>query len=388
MPLKDILTQKIIDRLDRIDRKVLEQRLVDLSDMCGVYREIFEEVSEGVLLVNGEGAIEWFNSRALDLLGLPVNLLSFKTKWVDEIADPSISALFKKNQKKIMSKKIETLSVLYPRERRLRITFLPISAAPRLFMIMISDQTAGYHRDVERERIARLEDLMRLTAGIAHEIGNPLNALSIHMQLLKKEAVSVDVKKKETLISRLDVMDSEIKRLDGIIKNFLKATRRPPARFQMGSLGRLVQEVLTVVRPEAELLGISIDFKDDQKLAPFHMDRSQLYQALLNLIKNAIEAMPSGGKLKLQLTHRGKLAALRIEDTGTGISDESMPLIFNAFYTTKDNGTGLGLTSVLQSISEHGGKIDVASKPNKGTVFTLYLPIRMPKLQISKDVGT
>ena len=179
-------------------------------------------------------------------------------------------------------------------------------------------------------------------------------------------------------------MESEIKRLDQIIRNFLKATRRQPMRLNLEHLGRLIEEVLLVLKPEADLANVVLEFQDDKKTPAFLMDRPRLYQALLNLVKNGIEAMPSGGKIRLQLTHRGRLAALRIEDSGMGIHEENLPLIFNAFYTTKKTGTGLGLTSVLQAVSEHGGKVEVASKVGKGTVFTIYLPLRTPKLQISK----
>jgi len=387
MPPKDPLTRKIIDRLDRIDRKVLEQRFTDLSDNCDLYLEVLEEAAEGIVLIHRTGALEWLNKAAIDLLGLPVSILKFKTKWMQELVDPALNELIKSHLAKLTEKKIDSVSVLNPRERRLRLVFIPLASKHTTAAIFVMDQTAGHSKSLERERVARLEDLMNLTAGIAHEIGNPLNALSIHMQLLKKEAQALSLKNSGGFEARLQIMDSEIKRLDQIIRNFLKATRRQPMRLNLESLGRLIEEVLLVLKPEADHARVTLDFQDDKKIPSFLIDRSRLYQALLNLVKNGIEAMPKGGKIRLALTHRGQLAALRIEDTGAGIREENLPLIFDAFYTTKDHGTGLGLTSVLQAISDHGGKIDVASKPGKGTVFTLYLPIRTPKLQISKAGG-
>ncbi len=384
---KDPLTRKIIDRLDRIDPKVLEQRFTDLSDTCDLYLGVLEEAAEGVLLINRSGALEWLNKAAIDLLGLPVSILKLKSKWLQELPDPALGTLIKSNLAKLTEKKTESISVLNPRERRLRLSFIPTMSKHTTAAILITDQTAGHSYNVERERVSRLEDLMNLTAGIAHEIGNPLNALSIHMQLLKKEAQALSLKNSGGFETRLQIMESEIKRLDQIIRSFLKATRRQPMKLNLENLGKLIDEVLLVLKPEADHAKVVLEFQDDKKIPPFLLDRSRLYQALLNLIKNGIEAMPTGGKMRLQLTHRGRLAALRIEDTGMGIREENLPLIFNAFYTTKETGTGLGLTSVLQSISEHGGKIDVASKPGKGSVFTILLPIRTPKLQISKAGG-
>lgn len=384
---KDPLTRKIIDRLDRIDPKVLEQRFTDLSDTCDLYLGVLEEAAEGVLLINRSGALEWLNKAAIDLLGLPVSILKLKSKWLQELPDPALGTLMKSNLAKLTEKKTESISVLNPRERRLRLSFIPTMSKHTTAAILITDQTAGHSYNVERERVSRLEDLMNLTAGIAHEIGNPLNALSIHMQLLKKEAQALSLKNSGGFETRLQIMESEIKRLDQIIRSFLKATRRQPMKLNLENLGKLIDEVLLVLKPEADHAKVVLEFQDDKKIPPFLLDRSRLYQALLNLIKNGLEAMPTGGKMRLQLTHRGRLAALRIEDTGMGIREENLPLIFNAFYTTKETGTGLGLTSVLQSISEHGGKIDVASKPGKGSVFTILLPIRTPKLQISKAGG-
>ncbi len=385
MPLKDPITRKIIARLDRIDRQVLEQHLTELAETNQLYCDLLTELPEGVILLDAGGAIQWLNNAALDLTGLPAGTMKRGQRWVEDLPDPALAAFLRRFLPAVERKTVETLSILRPRERHLRFIFIPVkNGGGATTAIWIADQTRAENESLERERFLRLEDLMNLTAGIAHEIGNPLNALSIHMQLLKKEAKALAGKNAENFSSRLQIMESEIKRLDQIIRSFLKATRRPPLRLNVENLNDLLEEVIAVIEPEAKRGKVTIEFQDDKKLPPFLMDRARLYQALLNLIKNGIEAMPQGGRLLLRLTHRERLAALRIEDKGVGIREEDMQHIFSAFYTTKSKGTGLGLMSVLETISEHGGKIDVSSKPGKGTVFTLYLPLRMPKLQIPK----
>ncbi len=384
MPSTDSITQKIISRLDTIDRQVLEQHLSDLSQTCALYRELFKNLDEGVLLLDRLRTILLINDRALDLLGLPDTERN-KKKWLNALADPALAPFMIRNLNQPQMKKVEEVSVIRPRELHLRFFFMPLpGSAEAQTAIFIVDRTQEQTRTLEREQLSRMTDLMNLTAGIAHEIGNPLNALSIHMQLLKKENRVLPDKHGKAFTNRLSVMESEINRLDKIIRNFLRATRRAPLRFSLGNLNTLIEEILDVMRPEALRQKVKVEFYEDSKLPLFLMDRLRLYQAMINLIKNSLEAMPRGGRLLMRLTHRDRVAALRIEDSGCGISEEHLPHIFDAFYTTKEQGTGLGLVSVFQAVSEHGGKIDVSSTPGKGTVFTLYLPLRVPKLQIVK----
>ncbi|MBP9866079.1 MAG: PAS domain-containing protein, partial [Candidatus Omnitrophica bacterium] len=139
---KDPLTRKIIDRLDRIDPKVLEQRFTDLSDTCDLYLGVLEEAAEGVLLINRSGALEWLNKAAIDLLGLPVSILKLKSKWLQELPDPALGTLIKSNLAKLTEKKTESISVLNPRERRLRLSFIPTMSKHTTAAILITDQTA------------------------------------------------------------------------------------------------------------------------------------------------------------------------------------------------------------------------------------------------------
>ncbi len=382
----DPITQKIISRLDKIDRQVLEQHLSELAKTTSVCREMLQELSEGVLLLDSAKALLFINARGLDLLGLASGSDRVLKKWLESLPDPSLAAFITGHAGCSRGKTVEDISVMHPREMHLRFSFVPLAQEEnRYTVILIQDRTGEQTQRLERERLTRMEDLMNLTAGIAHEIGNPLNALSIHLQLLKKETHTLSAKPKKAFENRLGVMESEIQRLDQIIRNFLKATRRPPLRFAEDNLNVLIREVLDVMAPEAGRQKVKLEFEEDKKLPVFLMDRLRLYQALMNLVKNGLEAMPKGGRLVIRLSHRERVAAIRIEDAGSGISEEHLPHIFDAFYTTKEKGTGLGLVAVFQAVSEHGGKIDVSSKAGKGSVFTIYLPLRAAKLQLPKS---
>ncbi len=166
------------------------------------------------------------------------------------------------------------------------------------------------------------------------------------------------------------------------MKNFLKATRKPPLRFRNEDLNAILSEALELMAPELEEKKIRVHFQPDPALPPFLMDRSRIYQIFSNLIKNAMEAMPRGGDLWISAAHKENAAIIRFKDTGSGINEKDLPHIFEAYYTTKEEGSGLGLMTVFSAVREHGGRIEVSSKPGKGTTFALLLPIRLAKLQL------
>ena len=180
----------------------------------------------------------------------------------------------------------------------------------------------------------------------------------------------------------LDVIQAETLRLDRIVRNFLKAARRPPLRFRSEDLNQVLEEAIHFTGPELEAQGITVRFKPDPALPQFLMDRERLRQAFINLLKNALEAMPEPGSISIHVSHRDHLALIRFKDEGDGIKDEDLPHIFEAYFTTKEEGSGLGLMVVLNAVQEHGGRIEVLSKAGKGSTFILLLPIRRPKLQL------
>jgi len=217
---------------------------------------------------------------------------------------------------------------------------------------------------------------------VAHEIGNPLNAIQIHIGLLKDE-ISKLTKVRQNEFRRLtEVIASETRRLDQIVRSFLRATRRPPLRFRLESLNDILEEAVDFLRPEMTKRKTRPKITLDKKLPPFLLDRDRLHQTFINLIKNGMEAMPKGGTLNISTSLREKLCLVRFEDEGKGIEEQDLPHIFESYYTTKEEGSGLGLTQVYQTVREHGGRIDVKSTPEKGSIFTLVLPVRQERLSL------
>jgi signal transduction histidine kinase len=223
----------------------------------------------------------------------------------------------------------------------------------------------------------KLVSLGRLTAGIAHEVKNPLNAMSIHLELLRTKIRAADPTQAAVggVLEHVDVIESEVRRLDEVVQGFLKFTRPDDLRLQPVRVNALLQEILPVVRPEAERRGVAIEVACADTTSPVHADESMLRQALLNLAINACQAMPDGGTLRLSCADapRGRVE-IRVADSGVGISQEHLGKIFDLYFTTKEHGTGLGLSMVYRIVQMHDGEIDVESTPGRGTTFRMLLP--------------
>ena len=239
----------------------------------------------------------------------------------------------------------------------------------------------------------KLVALGRLTAGVAHEVKNPLNAMTIHLELLKQklsaaggagrgraagggaelaaEGFRVDV---EPVLEHVRIIGAEIQRLDQVMQGLLKFTRSEDLAPQTLSLAALVDEVVGVIRPECEAAGVNVVVEGVDRLPSITGDPTMLRQALLNLALNARQAMPNGGTLRISATARAKRIDISVEDTGVGIKPEHLGRIFDLYFTTREKGSGIGLSMVYRTVQLHDGEIEVQSTEGRGTTFRISLP--------------
>jgi signal transduction histidine kinase len=240
----------------------------------------------------------------------------------------------------------------------------------------------------------KLAALGRLSAGVAHEVKNPLNAMMIHLELLRqqfqpaafmrrgpaREAVAAvaapaapEVDTADAL-SHVDVIAAEIRRLDEVVQGFIKFTRPEDLKLQSVSLGDLFAEVVPILQPEADRAGVQVIVSCDGA-PPCNGDPAMLRQAFLNLGLNACHAMPGGGTLRIECeAARGRRVRVTFADTGVGIKPEHLKKIFDLYFTTKEKGSGIGLSMVYRTVQMHDGEIEVESTPGIGTTFRLLLP--------------
>jgi signal transduction histidine kinase len=220
------------------------------------------------------------------------------------------------------------------------------------------------------EMSRRIAMVGRLTAGVAHEMKNPLNAMTIHLELLKQKLASG-----KSATQHVEIIGQEIRRLDERIQGFLKFVRPDEAKFGPVAIGPLVSSVLDAVHPEAQRAGVSITRGCTDAGLLVEGDSAQLRDVFLNLAQNAIQAMPKGGRLEISCAPvPNRRVRVRVEDTGVGIAPENLTKIFELYYTTKERGTGVGLSMVYRTVQIHNGEIDVESTLGQGTTFIVVLP--------------
>jgi signal transduction histidine kinase len=235
-------------------------------------------------------------------------------------------------------------------------------------------------KDLEsRERIGtqlqvseRLANLGRITAGVAHEVKNPLNSMRIWLENLK---ASLPEDTDGLPLQAVRVLDSEIDRLDSVVKRFLDFTRPPDMHQEESSLKEILEEVVAVERPHVEKGNVKLDIRLANDVPDVLVDRPLLKQALINLLVNALEAMPEGGRLLVSLRRRGEMGEIEIQDTGRGIAPEHRQKIFQLFFTTRPGGSGIGLASTFRTIQLHNGSIEFESEVGRGTTFRIDLPL-------------
>ncbi len=255
------------------------------------------------------------------------------------------------------------------RAGRLLVSFDPLPQGAALLRL----------RDAEGRRLvedqlslsSRLAAISRLTSGVAHEIKNPLNSIALRLELLRSRVLP----ELPEAQPELDIIAQEIVRLDRVVRTFLDFTRPVELQTEDLDLAALARRLLDLVRPEAARQGVHIEAGGLDQPAPVRADSGLLQQALLNVLRNALEAMPSGGKLSVRLDKRGQNAELEISDTGPGIPPEFREKVFHLYYTTKQNGTGIGLAMTYRAVQLHNGAIEIGGQPGSGAQVRIRLPL-------------
>ncbi|HYS44703.1 MAG TPA: ATP-binding protein, partial [Geobacteraceae bacterium] len=353
---------RTLEELSSSRKEILEERNFKES--------VLESITSGILTFSPEGTITSINSTGRRFLGqgaIPGAHYSTVFQGWGNMAEwiARVLAGEKGYGREPLSVEQEEVS------RYFEVGFFPIGELPSGgITVTMRDETVRERLREEMTRMDRLASLGKLSAGIAHEVRNPLTGISLLLDDLHDRAPH-DPESQAMMRKALQ----EIERVERLVSALLNFASPPKTQFREGDLNRVVQDTILLIRRLCERQGVELSFAPGE-IPRFNFDIEKIKQALLNLVKNALEAMPNGGRIRIATEAGEETATITIIDNGPGIEACDLPLIFEPFFTRKGAGTGLGLSITQRIIEEHHGRLAVESEMGHGTTFVIQLPMK------------
>ncbi len=381
---------RILERLDRLPPQEMGRLVEALLRERDFFEAALMSLPKGVVVVDDGSRIVWANASARDILSMRPGVRIEGKPLPEVLRRPELEAILEEHESTRAPIHQREVVIEVPRPRVLSISVVPLvaHAGPANASVwIIDDRTEVERASEERRQTARIESLATLTAGIAHELKNPLNSMTIHVQLMRKAAEKLAAcadatPEMERMRRSAEIVEEEVARLGMIVDEFLTAVRPIQPRFRKASMNDLLVGLAELFGPECRAAGIELALELDPSLPPLRMDPELMRQAVVNLIRNAIEAIHKpgeeptrGGRIVLRTVLKADHALIEVEDDGEGIEEQDRLRIFEPYHTTKAKGTGLGLMVVYKCVHAHEGRIGLTSERGAGTVFHIALPL-------------
>jgi PAS domain S-box-containing protein len=368
------------DELGQVSRKITQvgQQLRGVHEIFSTMRENMNSVmaglEDGLLLFTRDARAVMVSPAAEKFLGAPAGqFLGRRVTEIFPIGHPLRDALhIEGDELREIAAEIELKTTEGDKRVSVSVQSIQEDGERMGALVTLRDLDSLESINTQLQVSERLAALGRITAGVAHEVKNPLNSMRLWLENLKE---SLPPDSDSGARQAVQVLDKEIDRLDAVVKRFLDFTRPMDVRLEPTQLAELLKEVLEVAQPQMQKANIQVAQLLPIDVPEVYVDRALLKQAILNLVLNAGESMPSGGQLRLMLSRRGEMAEISVGDTGKGIPPEHRQKIFQLFFTTRPGGSGIGLASTFRIVQLLNGSIDFTTEVGKGTTFRIELPL-------------
>jgi signal transduction histidine kinase len=406
--------EKLIERLGRIGPEDVQNYFLRLAQEKGFLETVFNAIQEGIIVTDSKSRITYLNDAACGVFGLGAG------EAIGKRLDERIRGLDWESMTRSGGPVSHDMEIFYPQNRFINFYVVPlvmeqrestvaggvdsggivagnrgggrpgssafakatVNKAPSAIVpeevghvMILRDITESRRTAQQTIESERLNALRLLAAGVAHEIGNPLNSLHIHLQLMERSVQKLHDGEKTELQQSIDVARSEVNRLDSIVTQFLKAIRPSRPQLRPENVNTIVEETVRFFAPELQDREILLEQELRSDLPLLQLDRDQMKQAFYNVIKNSVEAMHRHGTLRIRTDLADTHVIVRFEDSGGGMSAENLSRVFEPYFTTKPSGSGLGLLIVRRIVREHGGELSIESSQGKGLTLTIRLPL-------------
>ncbi|MGE5849966.1 MAG: two-component system sensor histidine kinase NtrB [Candidatus Methylomirabilota bacterium] len=366
--------KELASQLQLLGQQLQSDRIKVLGEKAHL-QQVVDQLEDGLIFFNRDHRILFFNKAAEAAVGIPLE--QARGSSLEDLLAPShpLRSLAERGLDHAIGGRNATISLsLDGAAREYLVSAFSVADAQQRMgtMVLLKDLSSIKTLQSLVSHSAKLAALGRLTSGVAHEVKNPLNAIAIHLELLK-ERLGVTSDEAQHSVA---VIESQIRRLDRVVQGFLKFIRPRELHLKPVDLNALLQGVIALLEPEWQPRGIRFVFQPDSALPAVTGDDELLHQAFMNILLNACQAMPVGGTIAIDSTPESReTAKVSIADEGVGIPPENLEKIFKLYYTTKPDGSGIGLSLVYRIVQEHDGRIDVSSEVGRGTRMTVRLPL-------------
>ena len=375
---KNDFFSRVNERFDDFDSGSRQAFLLRLVRDRGFFEAVFNAVEEGILVIDPQLRIRYFNRAASELLALPQDMENLRINQL--LQDVDWRRILRADSQEWDKVTRQELEIRYPEPRFVQFYLVPLADDAKLAAVILRDVTESRRRQLSELESETVKAVSLLAVGVAHEIGNPLNSLYLNLQIVERELAEREGSEEQ--IEMLKECKHEVERLDSIIHGFLTAIRPGRPVFAPLDLSELVVAVLNFMRSEIEARRVEVKCNWATRLPKISGDSDQLKQCIYNIVRNAVQAMTNGGELTIFGSADREFLTLEFADTGSGVTPEQLSTMFTAFHTHKAGGNGIGTMIVERICREHGVEFGIVSSPGRGSVFQLRFPLSGKRVRL------